>query len=459
MQPFFKPSKNKSKILCFNILLLILLPFFTFGQYSISGSIRDFSFEKMYLYAFNGEKLALIDSVTTDTNGAFLFETPLQQGMLQLITETQEPITVLYDGNPVQFVINDLNNFNEIDFVNSPHNQDWTLYSQVRDGVEYLKDFVKPILREYTKNGDFYDEAKKEYNKLQFTLQELTDSLIARNTFASRFIRVDRPLVINIEHTFDLQRAYFIEHFFDETDFNDTVLIYSNVLSTKLIDFLSLTQNTNMNAQQSQLSFISGIDFILQKATENTRTYTFIIDYFLTGFSQLGLGMVVDYLIGLPHLTADCLNLNDKSRLETIIESYQKIKVGSKAPEIEAKTIDEKPFELSALKAKTTLVYFWSITCPHCLEMMNDLTKLVREKPDIALVTVMTGFSNAVYKDFIEKEQIPGSHICDNLSWDSPIVKDYHVVGTPTLFVLDHNKTIVQKPYDFEELQLFLNKK
>lgn len=459
MSTFSKHPKRKTKLLFFNILFFVLLPIFTTGQHSISGSIRGFSFEKMYLYAFNGEKLALIDSVTTDSNGTFSFETPLQKGMLELVTETREPITILHDGNPVQFVISDPNNFNEIDFINSFHNQDWTLYTQVRDGVEYLKDFVKPILREYTRSSAFYNEAKKEYNKLQFTLQELTDSLVARNTFASRFIQIDRPLVIDVEQTFEQQRAYFIEHFFDETDFNDTILIYSNVLSTKLIDFLSLTQNANMNAQQSQLSFISGIDFILQKAAENTRTYTFIIDYFLNGFSQLGLGMVVDYLVGLPHLNADCLETNDKLRLEKIIEPYQKIKVGSKAPEIDSETIDEKPFELSALKAKTTLVYFWSITCPHCLEMMADLSKLVREKSDIALVTVMTGFSNAVYKDFIEKEHIPGHHICDNLSWESPIVKDYHVVGTPTLFVLDHHKTIVQKPYDFEELQLFLNKK
>jgi thiol-disulfide isomerase/thioredoxin len=435
------------------------LPFFAVGQYTISGSIHRFSFEKIYLYAFDGEKLALVDSVTTDANGAFLFETPLQKGMFELVTESQNSIPILYDGNPVQFVISNPSLFSEIDFVNSPHNQDWALYTQVCDGVEYLKELVKPVLREYTRSSDFYDEAKKEYNKLQFTLQELTDSLIARNTFASRFIRADRPLVVDVDLTFDQQRAYFIEHFFDETDFGDTLLIYSNVLSTKLIDFLSLTQSANLNAQQSQLNFITGIDFILQKANENTRTYTFVVDYLLNGFSQLGLGMVVDYLVGLPHLNADCLETNDKLRLETLIEPYQKIKIGSKAPEIETETIAGNTFDLYALKAKTTLIYFWSITCPHCLEMMNDLTKLVREKPEITLVTVMTGFSNTVYKDFIEKEHIPGHHICDNLSWDSPIIKDYHVVGTPTLFVLNDLKTIVQKPYDFEELQLFLNKK
>ena len=42
--------------------------------------------------------------------------------------------------------------------------------------------------------------------------------------------------------------------------------------------------------------------------------------------------------------------------------------------------------------------------------------------------------------------------------WENPIVETYSIAATPTYFLLDSEKTIVAKPYDFEALQAYLNK-
>jgi thioredoxin-related protein len=43
------------------------------------------------------------------------------------------------------------------------------------------------------------------------------------------------------------------------------------------------------------------------------------------------------------------------------------------------------------------------------------------------------------------------------MEWNSPHVSNYAVTATPTFYVLDKNKNIIYKPFDFEELVQFVN--
>ena len=41
-------------------------------------------------------------------------------------------------------------------------------------------------------------------------------------------------------------------------------------------------------------------------------------------------------------------------------------------------------------------------------------------------------------------------HVFGEGKWDNPIGDNYNVKATPSYFVLDKNKVIIKKPYDFE---------
>ena len=45
----------------------------------------------------------------------------------------------------------------------------------------------------------------------------------------------------------------------------------------------------------------------------------------------------------------------------------------------------------------------------------------------------------------------------DGLEWESPAVSDYAVTATPSFFILDKDKKILYKPFDFSELIQFVN--
>jgi cytochrome oxidase Cu insertion factor (SCO1/SenC/PrrC family) len=60
--------------------------------------------------------------------------------------------------------------------------------------------------------------------------------------------------------------------------------------------------------------------------------------------------------------------------------------------ELQGQTMANKPFQLSALKGKVTLVMFWSTTCPVCRDQMPELRENIKgwaDKPfELVLVSV-----------------------------------------------------------------------
>jgi hypothetical protein len=56
----------------------------------------------------------------------------------------------------------------------------------------------------------------------------------------------------------------------------------------------------------------------------------------------------------------------------------------------------------------------------------------------------------------VKKMRLPGYHFYDALRWDSMAFLSYHITSTPTVFVLNEDKYIVCKPYDWQELRDWL---
>ena len=142
-------------------------------------------------------------------------------------------------------------------------------------------DILKPVLREYDKESDFYIKAKNEYQSLQDNFVSYTDSIMLDNNYASQLIKVDRFIPLNLDYDFKKQRDDLVANFFNDVDFNNLSLIPTNVLTTKIIDFLSILQTSEQNYEQQILSFILGIDKVLYLASTNFEMYKFVFQYLL----------------------------------------------------------------------------------------------------------------------------------------------------------------------------------
>lgn len=438
------------------IISLFLIPFRNFSQ-TVSATFFNLPQQKVYLNAYTGLYMEVLDSVMMTQDKRVDFNTPLEKGMYQLETEYGSTLDFLYDDSSVKFVVKDFYDLSSVEFINSQLNTDWYAYLNFKENILNSLDILKPILREYDKNSEFYMNAKNEYKSLQDKFISFTDSLLVHDNYASNLIKVDRLTPLNLDDDFDKQRNYLNANFFNDVDFNDLSLIPTNVLTTKIIDFLSLQQKSGQNHDEQIMAFILGIDNVLYRASVNYDMYKFIFQYLIEGFNELGYETVIDYMTRIPYSEEmDCTE-EQYDELLSIVEFNSRVRIGSIAENISGKTIFDEDFDMYSIDKDFTIVYFWSYTCEHCRDNIKYLKRFLDENNNFSLIAVSVKGDIKKIKNLVKKEKIDGFFYHDGMEWDSPYVLDYAVTATPSFFILDKDKKILYKPFDFKELTDFVN--
>lgn len=436
-------------------VLLVFPQIALIAQHQITGTIAGYANRKLFLEAYQGENLFPVDTAKTNEEGAFSFDETLESGLYRLSLAAGQSVQLVIDGSPVQFVWNNYQQNRQIQFINSPENQIWNDYQVLRDETFFLQDLLKPVIRDYDPEKKFYRLAVKEFDSLQRRMESKVDGWVSQHpqSLAIRFIRTDMRLAIDLTTSFESQRENLKQHFFDQTDFSDTLLIRSNILTRKMIDFLSLFQAEEESMQAIQFEFIKGLNMLFEKAAIEPKMYVFVLDYLIEGFAQLGLPAVTDYISSLPHFEQLCMETETFMEIEQIVGPYRSTLLGEPAPDLLPEDIDGNPFGWDQLTKPQTLIVFWSISCPHCIELMPKLKDFADQHPDYEIVSVVLSPDNKVLREFIDQEKLDWIHLSDGLGWDSPMVKEYNIFGTPSLFVLDAEKKIAAKPSGIAELK------
>jgi thiol-disulfide isomerase/thioredoxin len=248
-----------------------------------------------------------------------------------------------------------------------------------------------------------------------------------------------------------------IQHFLDSVNFNDTLLLNSNILTKKMIDYVALHQQQENDINEMQTAFIGALDQILLRASKEEKTYLFVIEFFLEGFTEMGLSIVTDYLSDLPYFKSSCMNNESMMKIEQLVEPYRKLKVGAIAPPIKGNQLNGTYFSLDQVQSAFTVIVFWSVHCPFCIELLPKLKAMKLQHPGIEIVSIIIGKQAEEVKEFIKQEKLDWIHLYDGMNWESPNAANYKVYGTPTLFLLNKTHQIIAKPITFQELENTLN--
>ncbi len=422
------------------------------AQHIVSGTLQHQKSQNIYLYSYTGQEKLLIDSAYADFQGGFWLDTYLEIGMYVVETEDVS-VEFLYDGHRIQFIENGPEN---IRFFDSPVNEKWTAYIIGRKHYRHNSEVLKQVLRQYDTQSAFYANAREEFVALQEHFKSFCDSLTVTDDYASRLIAADCPIIIDPFTTVEQQRSHVMAHFFDDVDFDDTTLIPTNVLTTKMIDFISVVQSDTRLSPDPQMRMVLALNNIFEHAKTNFTTYSFALEYMLRGYSALGMTVVTDYLLGYPALKEGDITSEQGRRLDAIAEPYQKVRVGAKAPRINATAIDGREYDLYLSPKEYVIVMFWSTDCPYCHEFINKMRKKLDLDDEFELLTFAVADSIKEVEEQVEAMKIKGFHFYDEARWESPEFKDYHVFSTPTVFVLDKDRNIVCKPNDWSEFNLWL---
>lgn len=243
-----------------------------------------------------------------------------------------------------------------------------------------------------------------------------------------------------------------IDAFYQDYDFNDTTLIHSDAFSKKLSEYVYQFYG-NQDYADEGTAYILGLSPLFEKAKCNMRMYEFVLGFMLNGFENLGLASVLDYLLNFPALGENEITAEQGERLERIAEPYQKVKEGAIAPDIEGLNSKGVPYRLYDSQTKYVLVVFWATGCEHCHDFLKQVCKKLDLNKEYELVTFAIAEDESDWCENLKEMRLPGQHFFDEQRWGGKAFEDYHVSQAPTAFLIDENKIIVAKAYDWKELK------
>ena len=432
------------------------------GNYSVTITVKGLPSSMILLTNFLGDKNEIIDSVKCDTYGkaTFMFPASRHTGMYKIVCGDDKFIDFIFNKENIIFEshINDIQS--NLKVIESKENQIYFEFLKTYKLIKEKLNALQQLSQYYDQSDPFTKQFTQEYyNKIKdiTNLQE-TIKKENPNSYAYKLIKAKTEIFPEIGGSQFLVSAYLRSHWFDNIDFRDTSLFYSNAFTTKAISYLQLYASKFYNHDQQIRVFKSAIDTLLERSKVNKKTYNFMVDYLINGFEEMGNNILVEHVANSYSNDNACDHDGSKSTLERKVLSYTKLKIGIDAPFFEAITESGSKISLDNYANNTLIVVFWATWCPHCRETLPEIKKLFDNRIDKKsdLLTISLDTNKTEWRNYIKLNGFNNTiNICDGKSWDGKIASDYNAYSTPTIFIIK-NKKIIGKPLDLETFKEIL---
>jgi thiol-disulfide isomerase/thioredoxin len=248
---------------------------------------------------------------------------------------------------------------------------------------------------------------------------------------------------------------YYKAHYWDGFNFQDDRLIYTPLYDSRLEEYMTKMVLPWPDSVEKES------DDLLRKAKGTKDVFHYTL-WWLTKNAEeskvMGMDEVFVYLVENYYMKGDAVWLSN-DELQKYLDRAQKIApnvIGNVSPEIKLPNVTTKKEEsMHDLKAKYTIVVFYSPNCGHCQHEMPHLDSLYDaylKGKGVKMYTVATEGDDTLINSFIKKYHM-GEWIN---TWDPEHTSDYHnkydVYSTPTIYLLDDKKIIRGKRLDHTNL-------
>ncbi|WP_299442844.1 TlpA disulfide reductase family protein [uncultured Aquimarina sp.] len=122
-------------------------------------------------------------------------------------------------------------------------------------------------------------------------------------------------------------------------------------------------------------------------------------------------------------------------------------KIGDKYVDFSLKNFEEKDIKLSDIKAKYTLVEFWSSWCGPCRKSNPELVKEYEKYKDqgFEIIGVSLDQNKESWINAIEKDGLTWTNVIDLKGFEGDVSLIYNVNGIPDNFLMDQNGIIIDR--------------
>lgn len=457
----------------FSYLIAFIITGSLSGQsHKIEISLKGMADSSLLIAYHYGDKKFIYDTLTADKNGK-----------IELSGEESMPggvyLVVLPDMKFFEFLIGDDQEFSistdvddlipSLEFKGSEENTAFLEYQRFLmqhnksnfENREKMKNFenepdsLAGLQSIIDKNNERLDSYLKDLHK------KFPDSFIGDLVSAMSPPRIpdfDIPENQTSKDSLKMSLSYrfYRDHYFDNLNFSNEKLIRSPILQNRLGTYF------NKILIQHPDSIIPQIHTTVDKARINDEIFQYVVIFVLNNFLEskiMGMDEVFVDVAETYYLSGEA-HWSDSAYVEKLRARVNKTKpnlIGAQARELKMETITGEWVSLYETSAEYIILYFWEPNCGFCKKETPKLFELYKKYQDkgLEVFAIDTQGDRKQWDDYINEHGFDWIN-----AWDphqqTYFRYYYDIYSTPTLYLLNKDKTIIAKRIDVDQLSKML---
>ncbi|OBQ55051.1 redoxin [Tamlana sp. s12] len=442
---------NKQCPLKYLICFFLCLPVFMFGQHTIKGTFSPAQdYNVVLLYKVKPTISEYITSAEVNSEGkfGFLLDSTATKGMYRLVYAIPQEdfnFDIIYNGK-----------------------EDIELKFNSETGVKFTKSSENKMLASYHNSmsavvhsiSNYYASEKKDTTALKGIYKaqgqaQLSYEKAASGTLALQFIKANKPYIPTKALSAQNYIAKLKTHYFDYVDFTNPTLQSSAFLEEKMLSYVFGMTSKDLNEVDNYKANIDVVYKAMAKAPNEVKRML-LLDLWQE-MVDLKQEEIANYISD-KYLRDIGLALEDHE-LVNALNAYKRVSLGNKAPDFElsvtenGKKVNKKLSQLNL--AKQYILVFWNSSCSHCLDEIPQLKTFVNGlgKGEVKVIAVGIEAEEEIEAWKKEIKKYPEFiNVLGSGKWGSKIAETYGIVETPTYFILNAQKEIIEKPDQLDDL-------
>lgn len=458
------------KKLLFSLFLVLCamlhVPSSAYAQ-TITGKFPALAGKLIKLSVFEGFKVKGIDSVLVSSTGEFQLKYDQKiSGVGVLSSTVGKPLFLILANEKVELA-GEFEYPESIQYLKGSQNQSFARYAtehpkrmQAISAWDYLEAL-------YTADPMFSTSkearlAVKTEKKRIYSEDSLFLASLDPKSYVRWFLPT-RKLVSSVSYTAQYNPAEIPASLaaFRALNYSDPRLYTSGLLKDAIESHYWLIENMGQPLDTVFAEMNRSTEMLINSLMGHDMELNEITDYLFDLLERHSLFQPSEFL-ALKVLNTTGCTLN--SDLAKQLETYRAMKKGNKAPDIvfEGKVMKSGSTlaalkKLSQIQSRQKLIVFGASWCPTC---STDLPKISEKylkwkTAGMDVVFISLDVDEQAYTNFVKNFNFVS--YCDFKKWESKPAKDYYVFGTPTMFIVDQEQTILLRPTSIEQVDAWVD--
>ena len=439
-------ARTKTSIMKKLLCGIAFLPILLIAQHKVSGVFspaKEFTYAFLYHATPTGTNYVNRNKVETDGSFSIALDSTATPGIYKIVYAVppeENNFDFIYDGKEDVALTFDLNK--GLEFTESNENKLWSSYTKSMELVN------KAISNFYSKESTDRSAFKDIFKTLKNTQEGYEKA--AAGTLVLTFVKANRPYIPEGFENISTFSKNLKRTFLQNVDFANPLLQSSDFLTDRIKAYVfGMSVHTNNDGYKTDIAHL--VDLM---SNANATVKTSLLQMIWQRFADMNNDAMANYVTNTYLL--DLANEIGYTQLAEILKAYENNSIGHKAQNFDIKDSSGKTTTLYDLKdAQRYLLIFWSSTCSHCTEELPKVKAIIPN--DTQVIAIGLEDDEEHWKEAI-KNYPSFIHVLGLEKWDNSIANAYNINATPSYILLDKDKNIIAKPYDYEALKEIFQK-